>query len=236
MIAARREHGSFEDLFDLTSRVDLRLVNRRVLESLVAAGALDGLHGHRAQQYQAIGAALDLGQRTQRDRDSGQTSLMDVLDTDASSELRPRRLPEAKPWADGEALAREKEVLGMYISGHPLARYERELSTFATATTVDLVEMEDDEPVRLGGIITNVKTTTDRKGERMAFVTLEDFSGSVELVGVLQHLRQAGARSFDATRPSSSTARSRPERMRSPRSSPPTSSRWLTPTGGSWSE
>ncbi|MFH1690814.1 MAG: DNA polymerase III subunit alpha [Candidatus Eisenbacteria bacterium] len=182
MVAARREHGSFEDLFDLTSRVDLRLVNRRVLESLVASGALDGLHGHRAQQYQAIGAALDLGQRTQRDRDSGQTSLMDILDTDAGRELRPRRLPEATPWADGVALAREKEVLGMYVSGHPLARYERELSTFATATTLDLVEMEDDEPVRLGGIITHVKTTTDRKGEQMAFITLEDFSGSVELV------------------------------------------------------
>jgi DNA polymerase-3 subunit alpha len=107
---------------------------------------------------------------------------MDVLDTDAGSELRPRRLPEATPWADGVALAREKEVLGMYVSGHPLARYERELSTFATATTLDLVEMEDGEPVRLGGIITHVKTTADRKGEQMAFVTLEDFSGSVELV------------------------------------------------------
>ena len=182
IVAARREHGSFEDLFDLTSRVDLRLVNRRVVESLVAAGALDGLHGHRAQQHQAIGAALDLGQRTQQERDSGQTSLMDILETDANRDMRPRKLPEASPWPDGVALAREKEVLGMYVSGHPLARYEKELSTFATATTLDLAEMEDGEPVRLGGIITHVKTTTDRKGEQMAFVTLEDFSGSVELV------------------------------------------------------
>jgi DNA polymerase-3 subunit alpha len=182
IVAARREHGTFEDIFDLSGRVDLRLVNRRVLESLVAAGAMDGLHGHRAQQYQAIGAALDIGQRAQRERDSGQTSLMEMLETDESQELRPRKLPDATPWHDGVALAKEKEVLGMYISGHPLARYERELSTFATATTLDLAEMEDDEPVRLGGIITHVKTTTDRKGEQMAFVTLEDFSGSVELV------------------------------------------------------
>ena len=182
IVAARREHGSFEDIFDLTSRIDLRLVNRRVLESLVAAGALDGLHGHRAQQYQVIGAALDLGQRVQQERNSGQTSLMDVLDAEAGEDLRPRKLPEAAPWADGVALAKEKEVLGMYISGHPLARYEKELQTFATATTANLAEMEDAEPVRLGGIITHVKTTTDRKGEQMAFVTLEDFSGSVELV------------------------------------------------------
>jgi DNA polymerase-3 subunit alpha len=109
-------------------------------------------------------------------------SLMDVLEAGAGEDMRPRKLPEAVPWADGVALAKEKEVLGMYISGHPLARYEKELRTFATATTADLVEMEDAEPVRLGGIITHVKTTTDRKGEQMAFVTLEDFSGSVELV------------------------------------------------------
>jgi DNA polymerase-3 subunit alpha len=182
IVAARREHGSFEDIFDLTSRIDLRLVNRRVLESLVAAGALDGLHGHRGQQYQVIGAALDLGQRVQQERNSGQTSLMDVLEAGAGEDPRPRKLPEAAPWPDGVALAKEKEVLGMYVSGHPLARYEKELQTFATATTADLVEMEDAEPVRLGGIITHVKTTTDRKGEQMAFVTLEDFSGSVELV------------------------------------------------------
>jgi len=172
IVAARREHGSFEDIFDVTSRVDLRLVNRRVLESLVAAGALDGLHGHRAQQYQVVSGALDLGQRTQQERNSGQTSLMDM----------PRKLPEAAPWSDGVALAKEKEVLGMYVSGHPLARYEKELQIFATAGTADLPNMEDGEPVRLGGIVTHVKTTTDRKGELMAFVTLEDFSGSVELV------------------------------------------------------
>ncbi len=182
IVAARREHGSFEDIFDVTSRVDLRLVNRRVLESLVAAGALDGLHGHRAQQYQVVSAALDLGQRMQQERDSGQTSLMDILETDTGEDLRPRKLPEAAPWSDGVALAKEKEILGMYVSGHPLARYERELQTFATASTADLPDMEDGEPVRLGGIVTHVKTTTDRKGEQMAFVTLEDFSGSVELV------------------------------------------------------
>jgi len=182
IISARREHGSFEDIFDLTSRVDLRLVNRRVLESLVAAGALDGLHGHRAQQFEAVSAALDLGQRVQRERDSGQMSLLDGLAASPGEEGRPRRLPEAVPWPDGVALAKEKEVLGMYVSGHPLARYEKELSTFATGTVGDLVEMHDGEAVRLGGIITHVKTTNDRTGEAMAFATLEDFTGRAELV------------------------------------------------------
>jgi DNA polymerase-3 subunit alpha len=180
--SARREHGSFEDIFDLTSRVDLRLVNRRVLESLIASGALDGLHGHRAQQMKAVSAALDFGQRLQEERASGQLSLMGALDETEGAQLRPRRLPDAKPWSDGETLAREKDVLGLYVSGHPLARYERELKVFATATINDLPEMEDGEPLRLGGIISQLKTTTDRKGERMAFVTIEDFTGRAELV------------------------------------------------------
>jgi DNA polymerase-3 subunit alpha len=182
MIHARREHGPFEDVFDLAGRVDLRLVNRRVLESLVSAGALDSLRGHRAQQMKAVPVALDLGQRIQRERDSGQTSLLSALDEQENIDLRPRRLPEAEPWSDGLALAREKEVLGLYVTGHPLARYERELGLFATSSISDLPELTDGEPVRLGGIIAHVKTTNDRKGERMAFVTLEDFTGRVELV------------------------------------------------------
>ena len=181
IVAAREENGRFEDLFDLTSRVDLRLVNKRVLESLAAAGALDELHGHRAQQFDASGAAHDIGQRAQRERDSGQMSLLDGLAAEESSP-RPRKLPEVAPWSDIESLAREKAVLGLYVSGHPLTRYERELATFATATISDLPELEDGEPVRIGGIVEDIKTTTDRKGERMAFVTVEDFTGRVELL------------------------------------------------------
>ena len=182
IVQARREHGSFEDIFELTSRVDLRLVNRRVLESLVMAGALDGLHGHRAQLMKAVPAALEHGQRVQRERESGQISLLATLDEAGGAGDRPRRLPDAEPWGEGLKLANEKQVLGLYVSGHPLARYERELSLFATASVADLAEMEDGEPVRLGGIVTAVKATNDRKGERMAFITLEDFTGRVEIV------------------------------------------------------
>lgn len=179
---ARRQHGSFEDLFDLTSRADLRLVNRRVLESLVAAGALDALHGHRAGQMAGVPAALEFGQRTQRERESGQTSLLSDLDGAPGAVARPRKLPDAERWSDSEILVREKEVLGFYITGHPLARYEREIKEFATASVGELPEMEDGETARVGGIVTHVKLMTDRKGERMAFVTLEDFTGRVELV------------------------------------------------------
>jgi DNA polymerase-3 subunit alpha len=198
--ASRREHGAFEDIFDLTGRVDLRLVNRRVLESLVAAGALDGLHGHRAQQFESIPAAHELGQRAHQERESGQMSLLEGLAQSEGDVIRPRKLPDAKPWSDSEALAREKEVLGMYVSGHPLARYERELKAFATATVSEIAEMGDGELVRLGGIITQVKTTSDRKGETMAFATLEDFTGRVELVvfsslysGSSEHVRRDAA-------------------------------------------
>ncbi len=180
IVEARREHGEFEDIFDLASRVDLRLVNKRVLESLAYAGALDGLHGHRAQLAAAAPAAVELGQRMQRERDSGQTSLFGEGDSDAV--VQPRRLPETEPWPDSLALAREKEVLGFYVTGHPLARYGRELQAFATSSIEGVREMEDKEQVRVGGIITEIKTTDDRKGKRMAFVTLEDFTGTVEAV------------------------------------------------------
>ncbi|MBM3306727.1 MAG: DNA polymerase III subunit alpha [Candidatus Eisenbacteria bacterium] len=182
IVDARRQRGSFGDIFDLTSRVDLRIVNRRVLESLVAAGALDALHGHRAGQMAAVPAALELGQRAQREHESGQTSLLTVLDGAAGAPARPRKLPDAEPWSDSEMLNREKEVLGFYMTGHPLARYERELREFATISVGELQEAEDGEAVRIGGIVTNAKQMTDRKGERMAFVTLEDFTGRVELV------------------------------------------------------
>lgn len=179
---ARREHGLFEDIFDLTERVDLRLVNRRVLESLIAAGAMDGLHGHRAQQMRVVPAALDIGQRMQRERESGQVSLLEAFDDFGGGGGRPRKLPDAEPWNDGYSLAREKEVLGLYVSGHPLARFERELRLFATATVSDLAEMEDGEQIRLGGVIEHVRTMTDKKGDRMAFVTIEDFTGRGELL------------------------------------------------------
>ncbi len=180
-INARQKHGEFHDIFDLAGRVDLRLVNRRVLESLIAAGAMDGLHGHRAQQMAAIPAALELGQRLQRDRDSGQTLLFGGGDDD-DTQVQPRKLPEVEPWHDSFSLSREKDVLGFYVTGHPLARYGRELDAFATASIEELPEIDDGEEVRLGGIITGVKTTNDRKGQRMAFVTIEDFTGTVEAV------------------------------------------------------
>ncbi len=182
IIDARREHGEFEDIFDLASRVDLRLVNKRVIESLAFAGALDDLHGHRAQLAAAAPAAVELGQRMQRERDSGQTSLFGGGGDDETTVAQPRKLPEAEPWSDSVALAREKDVLGFYVTGHPLARYGRELKAFATASVAGLREMENKEQVRVGGIITEIKTTDDRKGKRMAFVMLEDFTGSVEAV------------------------------------------------------
>jgi DNA polymerase-3 subunit alpha len=181
LVDARQKHGEFGDIFDLVGRVDLRLVNRRVLESLIAAGAMDGLHGHRAQQMAGIPAALELGQRLQRERDSGQTLLFGGGDDEAAT-VQPRKLPEAEPWSDSFSLSREKDVLGFYVTGHPLARYGRELDAFATASIEDLSEIDDGEEVRLGGIITQVKTTNDRKGQRMAFATIEDFTGSVEAI------------------------------------------------------
>jgi DNA polymerase-3 subunit alpha len=180
LVAARDEGGSFENLWDLCERVNLRAVTRRALESLIQAGAMDGLDGHRAQLMDAVRLAVDRGQSLQREREGGQTSLFDAQATSLSVSASP--LPEVPEWTIQELLAREKQVLGFYMSGHPLTRHREMLSGLGVWESTAVAALPGGSAVRVGGVVTSVKQHKTRNGKRMAFATLEDFGGSVELV------------------------------------------------------
>ncbi|HMB68672.1 MAG TPA: DNA polymerase III subunit alpha, partial [bacterium] len=123
ILQVRAEDGPFADLYDFVTRIDVRTVNRRVLESLAQAGAFDGLGRHRAEVFEAIPSLLEVGNRVRLDRERGQTSLFEgSQDEDALNPFR-HGLPDAEEWAASHLLQMEKEVLGFYYSGHPLERY-----------------------------------------------------------------------------------------------------------------
>ncbi|HJS48141.1 MAG TPA: DNA polymerase III subunit alpha [Gemmatimonadales bacterium] len=179
-VIAGRRAGRYATLRDLVRGVDLRLANRRVLESLVAAGACDGLDGHRAQLVEGLEASLGEAQLEQQEREAGQVSLFG----EAPAEARPaaRSLPDAAPWSEAERLAREKELLGFFISGHPLERFRPEVELFGTRTTATLGEWSE-HPVTVVAVVTAVKRQISKKtGKEYARVTLEDFHGTAEAI------------------------------------------------------
>jgi DNA polymerase-3 subunit alpha len=182
IVKARQERGPFTSLFDFCQRVDSRLVNKRVVESLIQAGAMDSLKGHRAQLLAVVEQAIEAAQTYQNDRLRGQTSFFDATDTDDGFAETFQSLPDVPAWPTNETLAKEKEVLGFYISGHPLAKFEEEIHSFATHSVGSLEAARDGQEVVLGGSLVAVKQITDRKGKPMAFATLEDFTGTVEIL------------------------------------------------------
>ncbi|HID10234.1 MAG TPA: DNA polymerase III subunit alpha [Candidatus Latescibacteria bacterium] len=175
ILEARRE-SPFQSLYDFCERVDLKALNRRMLESLISAGAMDGLGGHRAQLLKALDGAIARAQVLRQERQRGQISLFE-----AGPALPEDRLPEVPQWSRSEALAKEKEVLGFYVSGHPLDPYREELEAFATPFE-NLEGLSQGSEVRIGGMVAAVRTIQDRSGRPMAFVTLEGLDGSVEVV------------------------------------------------------
>jgi DNA polymerase III subunit alpha len=197
VIAARQESGRFQNLFDFCRRVDLRLVNRKCLEALVEAGAFDTMPGHRAMFFENAERAAQFGQASQSSLANGQESLFDGPRQTGAMTF-PAMNPAAT-WTESERLAHEKNVLGMYVSGHPLLRYEQEVSEFANVRLGDLTGFKTNSTARACGIVTTVKKKQDKRGNMMAFVGLEDFSGKGECIVFsdpftkFQHLLQPDA-------------------------------------------
>jgi DNA polymerase-3 subunit alpha len=180
IIKAREKYGRFNTLFEFCERVDSRALNKRTIESLIQAGAFDSLKGHRAQLMGCVDMAITYGQAVQQDKMRGQTSLFSG-GIDVTTIAEPKLLDIPK-WPTSEILSREKEMLGFYVSGHPLAKHEQELKLFTTKDTETLQVTKDGEEAVIGGVITNVKFNLDKKGKRMAFATVEDFVGMSEVV------------------------------------------------------
>jgi len=181
IVEARRE-GDFCSLHDFCERVDLRRVNKRVVEALIKCGALDSLGNRRAQYMAALEESMEAGQKRQRERESGQASLFGMDQVVTQSGQTYGSLPQLDEWPENVLLGNEKEALGFYITGHPLARHSEAIKRFATCDTASLSERNDKEEVSVCGIVSSIKLHNSRKGDRMAFVTLEDLSGFVEMV------------------------------------------------------
>lgn len=183
ILAARALDGPFRSIDDFCERVDSSKVNRRVLEHLIKCGAFDSIHPERARVLAAMDQALEKAQARQRDRSVGQLSLFDLLRAAPQQKNRePETLPEVPPWDSRTTLNYEKETLGFYISGHPLDHYADQLRTLCTADTQRVRERPDGAKVILCGLITVTKELTTKKGDRMAFLSLEDKEGTLELV------------------------------------------------------
>ena len=178
MIGARSTGGPFTGLADFCTRVDTRQVNQRVVASLVKAGALDSLGGSRAKMLQTLDETMDHAQRAQRVRAQGQTGLFDL------GGEAPPALPETSgdEFSPEELLTMEKEMLGLFISDHPLHRWQPFLAQRVTTQLAHLPDLPDRREVVVGGLVSSVKRTITRSGSAMAFLTLEDLTGSVEVI------------------------------------------------------
>jgi DNA polymerase III subunit alpha len=182
-ILEAREDGPFVSLFDLVDRVDLRAAGKRTLEALVAAGACDSF-GHRAQLMAGLEQAVGEAQLRQADRESGQGSLFDASEN--AVETAPARpapgLPDVPKWPESDRLAREKEVLGFFISGHPLDKYSDELALFADVHTGNLAEHRD-RKVELACVVTAIaRQISKRNGQEWGRLTVEDFRGTASVL------------------------------------------------------
>ena len=199
--AGETHERPFVDLFDFCARVDLRRVNKSVIEALVQCGAFDTVHGaigvHRSQAFVAIEQAIERGKRIQAERSSGQESLFGLMEEEdeAQSYEHPGgSFPPLSAWDSREQLSREKSTLGFYVSGHPLDRYRSELLRFCDATTETVQQLDNHRQVIVGGTVEGYRERRTKMGNTMAFFHIEDSLGRVEVIVRPKPLEQGGLR------------------------------------------
>ncbi|HEY1949295.1 MAG TPA: DNA polymerase III subunit alpha [Bryobacteraceae bacterium] len=177
IVAARVEGGAFTSIYDFCDRINLGAVNRRVVESLIKAGALDSTGANRAQLSEAIDRAIDSGLRSSRDRAMGQHGLFGMVEEEMKTEYPLAKLPD---WTMEQKLAGEKELLGIYVSGHPLDRFKEKISDLATHFTDKLEGLEKGVSVIMCGLLTGVVRKTNREGKYWAAMKLDDGRGTAD--------------------------------------------------------
>jgi DNA polymerase-3 subunit alpha len=188
VLAARATLGRFDNLFQFCENVDLRLLNKRVLESLIKAGAFDSFGARRAQSMAVLDRAMEQGQRRQREDQSGQHGLF--LGSPDAAPPAPMELPEVAEWSEAERLTGEKEVLGFYVTGHPLEKFRAQLASLTRHDTASLEEVGHESPVTLAGILTSLRVRPSKKGDLWAAGILEDLRGTAELLVFPQAFQQ----------------------------------------------
>jgi DNA polymerase III subunit alpha len=179
IVEARKNGGPFKDLFDFVSRVDLRLVNKRTIENLIMSGAMDSLGPNRASMLAAVESAVNFGSSSQKEAETGQSTLFG--DTAQAMVIKPK-YPELPRWGEVETLAREKESLGYWFSGHPLDPYKEILECYTDMNLSEMENSSDGRKISVGGILGKVKIQVSRAGKQFAILPLEDFTGSAEIL------------------------------------------------------
>jgi len=174
---AREETGKFSSLHEFCEKVGAGAINRRMIESLIRAGAMDSLQGHRSQKFAAVEGAMESAQRAWRDKESGQVGLFGEIIAEEPHEMP---LPNVPEWTDKESLAGEKELLGFWVTGHPLDRYADKVAELATHDTSSLEGLAKGVEVTLCGVITALARKRNKEGKPWAAMNIEDSKGTLE--------------------------------------------------------
>lgn len=181
IVEARKKSGKFQTIFEFVSALDSKAINRKVLESLIASGAMDSLEGSRAQKFAVVDLAIQYSQRVQEELENGQGNLFLSSANSAKPTLYEPKLPDIKPLPYANRWSKEKKLLGIYLTGHPLLQFAREIESFTNYDFTESLSKLDKFIIKLGGSISKVKNTIDRRNQPMAFVTLECLNGTIEV-------------------------------------------------------
>ena len=184
VIEERTQHGAFRSLYDFTERVDLRAVQRSTIEALAKCGAFASMGARRSQLLQVLDGAVEMGQQSQNDKRSGQLNMFGQVVAKSATPAPVDLLPDVDEFASADLLKFEKELLGFYITSHPLTEHQSAIERYTTATTKEALNLSEGTEVTLGGMIASVKkkiTKTGRSaGMPWAIIGIEDFEGTLE--------------------------------------------------------
>ncbi|MFB0519319.1 MAG: DNA polymerase III subunit alpha [Acidobacteriota bacterium] len=181
ILEARQKLGVLTSFVRFCEEVDLRLVNKRVIESLVKSGSFDSLGLRRSQLFAIVDRAIEHAQRRHKEREKGQISMFATFQPQEGTLLDNQLIPDMEEWSERKLLGYEKDALGFYITGHPLTRFESELKEFSISTTADINQNMDSQTTSIGGVISRIRRLKTKSGELMAIIRLEDLVGSIEV-------------------------------------------------------
>jgi DNA polymerase-3 subunit alpha len=182
IVENRNKEGDFKNLYDFCERVNVGKVNKKVVEALIKCGAFDSTQNRRSQMMAILEDALDHGSRIQKEKADAQLDLFADSNMGARVLVSTPVLPDIEEWEDHMRLSFEKESLGFYVSGHPLDKYEPIIQKYASVNSVSIQDSSDGRMIRMAGSIKPLKIHKTKKGDMMAFASIEDQSGNIEVV------------------------------------------------------
>ena len=190
ILQARGTGERFTSILDVCKRVDMRVVNKQVIESMIKSGCFDSLHDNRARLLAGLDTAMQMGSIANKDRRTGQKSLFDMsseVDVIVKSDLGADT--NVSQWSEKEMRQAEKESLGFYFSSHPLTAYKEKIKQLSTVSSAEISERAEGEEVVMGGIITNLRQSTTKRGDPMLYITLEDMKGAAECLAFSKEIK-----------------------------------------------